>query len=168
MNQNLKQVIKQVVTETVDHNSGEVYQKTTENISYLPTEPPFVKVYLDDIAKLYGLPKAGSNLLHCLLRKMDYDGIITLVAASKKRIADELSIKPQTVANNIQALIKADILKRSGRGEFMFNPMLFAKGEWKNIYKQRNKYVELTLTYDINGERTISGKVKNQQELPLD
>jgi hypothetical protein len=166
--QKLKQIVQQTVTETVDRSTGESHSRTVENISYMPTEPPYVKVYLDDIAKLYGLPKAGSSLLHCLLRKMDYDGIITLVSASKKRIADELNIKPQTVDNNIQALLKSDILKRSGRGEFMFNPMLFAKGEWKNIYKQRNKYVELTLTYSATGERTISGKVKNQQELPLD
>lgn len=165
--QKLKQIVQQTVTETVDRSTGESHSKTVENISYMPTEPPYVKVYLDDIAKLYSLPKAGSSLLHCLLRKMDYDGIITLVSASKKRIADELNIKPQTVDNNIQALLKSDILKRSGRGEFMFNPMLFAKGEWKNIYKQRNKYVELTLTYSATGERTISGKVKNQQELPL-
>lgn len=160
--QNLKQVVKQTVTESVDHTTGEIQHKTTENVSYMPTEPPYVKVYLDDIAKLYGLPKASSSLLHCLLRKMDYDGIITLVAASKKRIAEELGVKQQTVANNIQALLKADILKRSGRGEFMFNPNLFAKGEWKNIYKQRNKYVEMSIVYSPDGERIITGSVKNQ------
>jgi predicted transcriptional regulator len=165
---NLKQVVRQKVTETVDHTTGEVYQKTTENVSYLPTEPPFVKVYLDDIAKLYGLPKAGSSLLHALLRKMDYEGIITLVSSSKQRIANELGIKSQTIDNNIQALLKANILKRAGRGEFMFNPALFAKGEWKNIYKQRNKYIELTVIYSNDGERIVSGKVKaEQQESPL-
>lgn len=157
---NTKRIIQQNTTRNIDHESGEITQTTIEKVAHFPSEPPYVKLYLDDVAKLHGLPKAGGDLLHCLLRKMDYDGIITLVSSSKKRIADEIGVKLQTIDNNIQAMLKADILQRYGRGEFMFNPHLFAKGEWKNIYKQRNKYVELTVTYTKNGERLVRGEVK--------
>ena len=162
MSKNLKRIIQENTTTHVDRETGEETSRTTESVAYLPTEPPYVKLYLDDLAKLYGLPKAGSDLLHALLRKMDYEGIITLVASSKRRIADELGIKPQTIDNNIQALLKSDILRRAGRGEFMFNPNLFAKGDWKSIYKQRNKYIQLTMTYTNSGERKVSASVKTQ------
>lgn len=159
---NKKRLISQRMVEEINHETGEIVRTATENIAYLPSEPPYVKLYLDDVARLYGLPKAGSDLLHALLRKMDYDGIITLVSSSKKRIADDIGVKPQTIDNNIQALLKADILRRAGRGEFMFNPSLFAKGEWKNIYKQKGKYVELTVTYANDGTREVKGELKNK------
>lgn len=157
---NKKRIISQRTIEEVNHETGEIVRATTENVAYMPAEPPYVKLYLDDVARLYGLPKAGSDLLHSLLRKMDYDGIITLVSSSKKRIADDIGVKTQTIDNNIQALLKADILRRAGRGEFMFNPNLFAKGDWKNIYKQKGKYVELTVTYSNDGSRKIKGELK--------
>lgn len=157
-----KRVIQQTTTRSFNHETGEVTHETSENVSYLPTEPPYVKLYLDDIAKLYGLPKASSDLLHCLLRKMDYDGIITLVSSSKKRIAEDIGVKPQTIDNNIQSLLKADILRRAGRGEFMFNPNIVAKGDWKSIHKQRNKFLELTMTYTPEGERIVKGELKTK------
>lgn len=162
---NKKRVVSQTTRADIDYQTGEIVRSTTENVAYLPSEPPYVKLYLDDVAKLYGLPKAGSDLLHALLRKMDYHGIITLVSASKKRIADDIGVKPQTIDNNIQALLRADILTRSGRGEFMFNPKLFARGEWKNIYKQRGKYLELSVTYSSDGARVVKGSLRD--ELPL-
>lgn len=156
---NTAKVIQQNTTRKIDHTSGEIIETSIEKITQFPTEPPYVKLYLDDVAKLYGLPKAGSDLLHGLLRKMDYDGIITLVSSSKLRIAKEIGVKSQTIDNTIQAMLKSDILQRVGRGEFMFNPHLFAKGEWKNIYKQRNKYVEMTISYSSSGDRVVEGKV---------
>jgi len=146
-----------------DRQTGEVISETKENVSYIPKEPAYVKLYLDDIARLYGLPKAGGDLLHALLKKMDYEGIITLVTGSKKRIAEELNIKIQTLDNNLQSLLKADILRRVSRGEFMFNPEIVAKGDWKNIYKQRNKYLQLTMTYSSDGKRTIKSELKTKE-----
>lgn len=161
--QKTKRLIQQNTTIHTDRETGEVTSETRESVSYLPTEPPYVKLYLDDIAKLYGLPKAGGDLLHCLLRKMDYEGIITLVSSSKKRMAEEIGVKAQTIDNNIQSLLKADILRRAGRGEFMFNPNIVAKGDWKTIYKQRDKYLQLTMTYTQDGERVVKGEVKTKE-----
>ena len=159
---NNKQIIQVNKKEVLDHATGEIKESSQETVSYLPTEPPYVKLYLDDVAKLYGLPKSGSAMLHSLLRKMDFDGVITLVASSKKRMAEEINVKPQTIDNNIQALLKTDILRRAGRSEFMFNPELFARGDWKTISKHRGRYLELSISYTEDGERSIKGEVKSK------
>ena len=156
-----KKFIQQSETQQVDLATGDVLTSSIERVSYMPSEPPYVKLYLDDVVKLYGLPKASSDLLHCLIRKMDYDGTLTLVSTGKQRIAKEINVKVQTIENNIQALLKTEILIRIGRGEYMFNPNLIAKGEWKNIYKMRNKFVELRITYGNDGKRTIKGELKS-------
>jgi hypothetical protein len=161
MSNKIKRILQSHTKDQVDFETGEVKSSSTEKVINFPSEPPFVKLYLEDISKLYGLPKAGNDLLHCLLRKMDYEGIMTLVSTSKMRIAKELGLKVQTIDNNIQEMLKKDVLQRMGRGEFMFNPNIFAKGEWKDIYKQRNKYVEMKIVYKEDGTRTINGKVKD-------
>lgn len=155
-----KNIIQQTITRDVNFDTGETSKETTESIIYLPSEPPFVKLYLDDITKLFGLPKSSSSILNSLLKKMDYDGIITLVGSSKKRIAEDIGVKLQTIDNAIQTLLKTDILRRVDRGEYMFNPSIFARGDWKSIVKQRDKFLELTIRYTSDGKRTIKSEIK--------
>lgn len=156
-----KRIISQTTTLIADKETGEVLSNTQENIIYLPSEPSYIKLYLEDITKLNGLPKGCTDLMRCLLRKMDYDGVITLSSTSKERISEQINIKVQSINNSIQMLVKKDIMTRCGRGEYMFNPNYFAKGDWKSIYKQRDKYMELKITYKENGEREIKGQLRD-------
>lgn len=160
----MKRVVRQTTRETRDKHTGELEQISSEKVSYLPTEPPYVKLYLEDIAKLHGLTKSNSEVMHALFTKMDYEGIITLVSSSKQRIADSLGIRVQTINNTLQSLLKSDIIRRVGRGEFMFNPSIIAKGDWQSILKNRDKYIQLNVTYSADNERHISAEIKDVKE----
>lgn len=158
-------VIQEVTTETVDHRTGENTETTTERVINLPQEPAFVKIYLEDISKLYDLPANSSRLLHALLRQMNYDSIITLSAPAKRRIAKDLKISLSTINNQLTALTKTDVLQRIDRGEYMLNPSLFAKGAWNDVRRLRNKYFELKVTYNTEtGKREVTSEMRDERD----
>lgn len=157
-------VVQEVTTETVDHGTGENIETTTERVISLPQEPPFVKLYLDDIAKLYNLPRRTSDTIHALLRQMNFDSIITLTAPAKRRIAEQLNTSVSTLENQLGKLVKADVLRRMDRGEYMLNPNLFARGRWTDVRRLRDKYFELRVTYGPDGKRSVKGDILDRGE----
>ena len=148
--------------EIIDKETGEVV--TSEKVTQLPKEPNFVKLYIDDIGKLYNLPKSCSGLMMALVKKIDYEGIITIASGAKKRTAKELGISIQSFDNSIQKLLKQGIMIRIDRGEYMMNPNLFAKGDWTDVRRLRNKYIELNISYTDTGERKVVSRIKDKEE----
>jgi len=120
-------------------------------------EPEFVKVYLQDITKLLNLPSTCKDITYGLLQIMGYDGIIRLTLPTKIRICEQLKIKETVFKNYLTLLIKQGIIRRLGRCEYEMDPKLFAKGQWKDIFKRREAF-ELTITYGKNGERELNGR----------
>jgi hypothetical protein len=161
-----KKVLQVVETHLVDHTSGTVTESTTEQVVRLPAEPPYVKLYLEDLGRLLDLPAGPRDILYSLARKMDYDGIISLTAAGRQRIAEAHGLKIQTLNNYLSTLVKRDVLKLIGRGEFEMNPDLFAKGDWREVQRRRTAF-KLTVTYTADGKRTFKGEASDQEELPL-
>jgi hypothetical protein len=162
-----KKILQVVETHMVDHETGTVKESTTEQVVRIPAEPPYVKLYLEDLGRLLDLPAGPRDILYSLARKMDYDGLISLTAAGRQRIADAHGLKIQTLNNYLSTLVKRDVLKLIGRGEFEMNPQLFAKGDWREIQRRRAAFT-LTVTYSADGKRTLKGEVSDQEELPLD
>ena len=150
-------IIKESVATVIDQHSGEILREETSTVINLPREPPYVKMYIDDVAMLHGLPRNSGNLINCLVKRLTYDGVIVISAASKKAIASELNIKAQSVSNQLGALLKREIISRVSRGEYMLNPNLFARGDWSSVRKLRSNFLEMTIRYDDNG-RTLIGK----------
>jgi len=149
---------------STDYVTGEVKQKNTTQISKMPVEPPFVKLYIDDVIKLKDLPKGNSKLLYQLVRLLNYEGQVILNGSIKNIIAERLGIKKQSIDNILNNLVKKDIIKRYATGIYLLNPSLFAKGEWSDIRKLRNKYIELNIKYMETGEKEIIGKIKDSKE----
>jgi hypothetical protein len=151
-------------TETfLDHKTGEIHEEINYQTIKIPKEPPFVKLYLEDLIKLNNLPKSNSSVLYELVKLVNYDGEINLSPFSKERIVKILKIKnPKSLDNSIQQLVKTDIMKRIGRGCFLLNPSLFAKGSWSDIRRLREKYIELKITYNNNGKKDISVTIKDK------
>lgn len=127
-------------------------------------EPPYIKLYVDDIIKLYGLPKGDSNTLFELIKRMNYQGEIVINATVKRDIARILGVggnKPeQVISNSMGKLVKSDILFRKGTGVYITNPHIFAKGDWTEIQALRNAYIEMKIKYSSAG-REISTKIFN-------
>lgn len=147
----------------VDHATGEVKSSTSEKVIQMPAEPEYIKLYLDDINKIFDLP--NHSILYEIMKKMDYDGLITLSKFTKDQICQKLGLKPQTLSNYLQDLKKKDILQPVGRGTFMPNPNLFGKGTWKEIYSRRKKYTEIKLqiSYKADGTKEIQTSFKEEE-----
>ncbi len=152
--------------EVVNHETGQVLRQENERVLQLPQEPEYIKLYLQDLAHLLDVPAGPQGLLMALVRKLDYEGMITLSPAARDRIATVLGIKVHTLANYLTALCEKGILKRAGRGEYEVNPHLMAKGAWTEILKRRASF-QMVVTYRPDGTRTITGGLAAQEELPL-
>jgi len=104
--------------------------------------------YIEDIARLFDIPKAPANLLKLLVYKA-FQGHIRLSEFDRIELCDELNINRQTLANYTNILSKAGILKRLARNQYQLNPMLFSQNR-KIIFNR------IVIDY-IDGERVISG-----------
>lgn len=132
--------------ELIDKQTGEVIQTYTESV--LPKEPDFIKLYLDDIGMLKGIPTWTNSVLTELLKLMSYKNQIVLNSTVKHDIASDLKIAIKSVDNALGLLVKQGILTRRGTGVYIASPLLFGKGEWKDIRKLR-----LTIEYSQEGRR---------------
>ena len=148
-----------------DHETGEVRSEERTTVTRLPQEPAYVKLYIEDLGRILDLPTGPRDILYSLLRKLDYDGLISLTSGGRKRIAEAHGIKEQSVSNYLTMLVKKEVLKIVARGEYELNPHLFAKGDWDSIYRRRGNF-KMTVTYTEDGQRVVTGKAEpHQQEL---
>ena len=150
-----RNIYQEVIT-TVDENG--VVKKTEEKkVVSLPKEPPYVKLYIDDLSKILSLPQNCSNIMYEVVKQITFDGYVTVTKATRDRMARNLKTTEQTIRNNIARLSKIGILKHTGYCEYEMNPNLFAKGDWIDIYKRRQSF-QLTVTYSKDGDRTLKGE----------
>ena len=147
-------------TEHVDYTTGEVKTRSITK-RFRGDEPGYIKVYLDDISYLHGLPTTTGDLLQELLKYVTYQTQeIILNASIKKRISEATGMAMQTLNNKLQDLLRAGIIDRIATGTFVLNPYLFGKGDWKSINELRDKNLHLEIMYDATtGERKIRGGI---------
>lgn len=163
-----KKIVQQTKAHVIDMRSGEVVETTSTNVFRLPSEPPYVKMYLDDLCGLIKVPDGHKGLLISLLRRLDYDGYIVLSPRSRKEIAASMGIADQTFRNRLNELCKTGVIHRASTNEYLVNPTYFARGEWRTICSQREAF-QLKITYSDKGRKIETGKVEAEQcELPLD
>lgn len=162
----MTQVIYSEISRVVDLDSGEVTQTTENRVVRLPQEPEFIKLYLQDINKIFDLPKGCSPALYEILKKMNYEGHITLNKFIKEICAKNAGLTLSSFNNCITDLIKKDILSRVGHGVYVANPHIFGKGSWAEISKQREFY--LTIKYSKNGKEIVQNQIQPELELDIE
>lgn len=140
------------VERAVNHDTGEITSTTTTNVVKLPKEPPYVKMYIDDLCGLINIGKAPQDVLWYLLKKLDYEGYITISTRFRKVICDGLGIKEQTLRNRLVALTKTGVITNTGTNEYQANPDYFARGEWAQIIEQRREF-KITISYSEAGRK---------------
>lgn len=142
---------------TINHQTGEVVVDKVMKSYKVDSEPSFVKMYVDDVAKLNKLGKTASSLLFSMVKRVGYDSVIALSVHVKREIAIEMGIKSvQTVDNTIGELIHNEVLKRVCQGTYMLNPHYFAKGSWKDVKELRGGYIQMKITYNEEGRKVES------------
>jgi len=159
----MSNVVYAEVNRVVDHETGEIKQTVDNRVIRLPQEPEFIKLYLQDINKIFDLPKGCSPALYEILKKMNYEGHITLNKFIKEMCAKNAGLTLQSFNNCITDLIKKDIISRVGHGVYVANPNIFGKGSWADISKQREFY--LTIKYSKNGKEIVQNQVQPELDL---
>lgn len=138
--------------------TGEICKREQIQIYKTEGEGNYVKMYLEDISKLYDIPQGARTLLLKLVEIMDYDGNIYLNKAVKDKICAEIGILDQTFRSYLLKITKSKIMKFLGGGHYIINPNLFAKGDAKHVLGLRKNYT-LIINYTKDGKRKIKGEI---------
>lgn len=128
-------------------------------------EPPYIKIYLQDMLYMNDIPRNLNCLTYSLLKRSSYandeEGLcVTLAQYTKTKILQECGWeKMQSLNNALNKLVKGNIIKRLGTGVYQFNPYLFGRGEWKDIEK-----IRITWDYDKIKGKTFSSEFTYKTE----
>ena len=161
-------VYRQETTHITDNDTGEIRRSETVESAYIESEPPFVKIYIEDVCALNRVPKSQQDVLYHLIKKLDYEGYITISTRYRQQICEALDIKPQTLSNKIQALCKSGLIKVVSKNEYEANPYFFGRGSWVDIYNRRRKGdFSITIKYTSDGKKEFSTTSKSTEEMDL-
>lgn len=144
--------------ETLNVSTGEVISQSKTTLARYSSEPPYVKMYIDDICSIVKIPDSLKNVLFLMLRKLDYDGYITLSTRYRKLMCEELNIKDGTLRNRLALLVKKEFVLSEGGNEYLANPRFFARGEWRAIVEQRAAF-ELKIKYSEDGREITTERI---------
>lgn len=113
---------------------------TTVYVSPPQSEPTYLKLYLDGLPGLRKIPLYCWPVLLWMFRLMPYasgDVSFEFGGPMRRKAAGELDLSETRVDHAVTDLVKAGAILRVDRGLYRFNPMFFARGEWKDIQKLR-------------------------------
>lgn len=149
-------------TETVSPDGeviNELSQRQYKTISY-EKEPNYVKLYTDDISRLFQLPSSASDVLSCLVKYMTYKtNIVVLYGPVKTAICKELNMQKNTLNKAIDNLFKKGLIIRVSHACYMIDPQLFGKGSWSDVSSMR-----MMIQYDEKGNKTIKTELFKQDK----
>lgn len=154
-----KRFVREVVN-IVDDNSGEILKTSRTEISMFESEPPYVKLYLNDIGRLNGLNTSEQKILNELIFNMGYKNIVPSYKPVKLLIAEKLNMNYNTLNERIKSLCKKGILIRQARGFYIMDPNLFGRGNWNDIKK-----IRMVVEYNEDGTKTINTEISKQLKL---
>jgi len=144
---------------TRNEETGEIIE-TERTIKY-PTEENYIKLYLDHLALLNNFQ--STDVIFSLLKYMNYKNEIVINSSIKRQIAEETGKKFQTINQLMTKLVQQEILLRKDIGIYLFNPYIFGKGDWKDIYNLRQS-VELKITFSPD-EISYKTKIKKDKSI---
>lgn len=153
----------------VDGQTGEILQETehvqTGTKTIRTAEPPYIKLYIEDILYIADMPKSFANLTYELAKRAtfanDEEGLcVALTGFIKDKICKACGWDNMRSLNNALAkLTKGNIIKRLGTGTYQMNPFLFGRGEWKDI-----ENIRMTWNYDAIKGKTFSTAFTYKEE----
>jgi hypothetical protein len=136
---------------------GVVTSSSQTSISKFEKEPPYVKLYLQDLARLNGLNTTEQKLVNELVYNMGYNNIVPAYKPVKEMIAIKLGVAYCTIDEAIKSLHKKGILIRRARGMYVMDPNIFGRGSWKDV-----KNIRLTIDYLPDGTKQINTEISKQ------
>ena len=142
-----RKVIGQTKTILTEMTAEGIKKFSTVNTTEfrIPSEPPFVKFYLENITFLLDLPKPYGSVIYALLPYAPYadkdEGWFGVTKRVKEVVARNTGHTVNYVEHVLGDLVRCRIMYRdpsSPRSStYRFNPYLIARGEWKDIHAIR-------------------------------
>lgn len=148
--------IKTVLTRNVDAVTGEIINETLEDsvttLKIKSSQPEeFWLIYASCINLFLGLEgkfkpsNIAKDILFWILAK--YPGVYNKIAITKdlkEDIAKDLGYSLGAICNNINSLVKTELLLKEGRSLFRVNP----KYVWRGYAKDRKMLLNFNVEYD--------------------
>ncbi len=151
--------------ETIDHVDGTTGECLGTDIRVQTfqheVEPPYVKLYTQDIGRLYGLTESTQSVLMALARHMVYrTNVIVLYGPIKTVLMQELGMNKNTFNKAIDTLFKQGILIRQSRACYVLDPELFGSGSWADV-----KRVRLSIDYHPDGSKSFKTQLVKENSV---
>mgnify|MGYP000911225836 CR=1 FL=1 len=143
-----------------EDNTGEIIKSARTEVSLFESEPPYVKLYLNDLCRLNGLNNSEQKILNELIINMGYNNVVPSYKPVKEMIASKLEMPYNTLDKGIKELHKKGILIRQARGFYIMDPNLFGRGSWNDVKK-----IRMVIEYNSDGTKTINTEVSKQLKL---
>lgn len=145
----------------IDKETGVILEESREVHTYqTEKEPKYVKLYTQDIGRLYGLPPSCNKLLVTLAHYMiPKSNMVLLYGPVKDTLCHDLHISRDTLNKAIDTLYKQGFLIRKSRACYIMDPEIFGFGSWSDIKKLR-----LMIEYNPDGTKSIKTEVTNSKE----
>lgn len=161
MDKTRKNLLVTEKTTVLDSQSGEVIEETESiKTQMLEKEPNYIKLYTDDVGRLFDLPGSTSDVLAAIASHMAYKtNIIVLYGPIKKVLMAELNMNANTFNKAVDTLYKAGMLIRISRACYMVDPQLYGSGSWNDVKK-----VRLSIEYNSDGTKSVKTTLVKQME----
>jgi hypothetical protein len=157
-----KTFLQEVNITVANHETGEILTEKRTEVGIFEKEPPFVKMYIEDIGKLNNLPQFVNNILYELLSNMGYNNVVPMYMPIKLMICEKIGISINSLNKAIDELYKKGILIRKARGFYMMDPYIFGRGSWNDV-----KDIRMTITYDSETNKRVVRSDINQKQLNI-
>lgn len=125
-------------------------------------EPPYYKVYLQDLSNVFGLSPAEQVVFRALCSNMSFTNIVVLIKPIKEILEKETGYSFNTVRVTINKLAEKKLLIRQARSVYLVNPKYAARGKWEDI-----KALRLIIDYSEQG-REVSVKKVTKKMIELE
>lgn len=153
----MKQIVQETTRRTVDTYTGEMIDETTSKTFSVKKEvEPFFLTYSRCMSILYNLTSLTAiKILWKFLERAEYNtGIVYITSQVKKDIIDDLNISTSIYNKAIAILKEAEIIS-GNKGQYIINPNIHWKGDYKTREKLIKSGCKLTITSDIPDEFAI-------------
>jgi hypothetical protein len=142
-------------------------------------EPDFVKLYLDDIGKLFSIDNNSQRLFGELLKLIDpkeknIHSVVVLNKAIKNRIAQNLGFtgvdkkgtpNKYLINNYLGKLNKSGLIRRLESDIYIINPFICSKVDWNNTELLRSIHLEITYDHTTRSMITLINTGENSQTI---
>jgi hypothetical protein len=109
-------------------------------------EPPFVKMYMQELYRQKKISGIAEKVFQFILYKMDNTNISVISTAAKDDFIKLHSISRQHFYKCVKTLEERDFLKCERKGEYLINPKYAVKSSWENV-----KGIEWKMRFDNDG-----------------